>query len=89
VEFVVLDRLDVGADTTRVSVELRGVVALPDDHDALTPWVGRTMTAVLPSTASCLATDPPLDGQLTSGYASLVGPGELRLLAVDGPATQA
>ena len=85
VDFVVLDRLDVGAETTRVSVAIRRVEALPDARDVLTPWLGRTMTAVLPSGASCLAADPASGEQLSSGYASLVGPGEIRL-AEDGPA---
>jgi hypothetical protein len=87
VEFVVLDRLDEDGGTTRVSVELRGVVALPGDRDVLTPWVGRTMTAVLPSGASCLAVDPAAGAQVSSGLASLVGPGEIRLTE-DEPAAQ-
>jgi hypothetical protein len=87
VDFVVLDRLDEGAETTRVSVEIRGVAALPDARDVLTPWVGRTMTAVLPSGASCLSVDPAAGRQVSSGYASLVGPGEIRL-SEDEPAAQ-
>jgi hypothetical protein len=37
------------------------------------------MTAVLPSGASCLAVDRAAGPQVSSGYASLVGPGEIRL----------
>jgi hypothetical protein len=83
VEFVVLDRLDAGADTARVTVEIRGVTTLADSHDALTPWVGRTMTAVLPSGSPCLTSDRPGRGQVETGYASLVGPGEIRLSPED------
>ena len=67
VDFVVLDRLDAGQDTTRLQVEIRGVTVLPDSHDALTPWVGRTMTAVLPSGSPCLAVDPVDCGRVSSG----------------------
>lgn len=83
VDFVVLDRLEAGTDTTRVQVEIRGVTALPDAHDALTPWVGRTVTAVLPSTAPCLAPDAVDGGRVACGYGSLVGPGEIRLQVED------
>jgi hypothetical protein len=83
VDFVVLDRPHAGQDATRVQVEIRGVTALPDSHDALTPWVGRTMTAILPGVAPWLSPEEVADGQVTSGYASLVGPGEIRLSVED------
>lgn len=88
VDFVVLDRLDAdtGTGTTRVQVEIREVTALPDAHDALSPWIGRTMTAALPSTSPCLAPEAVGRRQVASGYASLVGPGEIRLSAEDATA---
>jgi hypothetical protein len=84
VEFVVLDRMEPDTDPTRVHVQIRGVTALPDSHDALTPWVGRTMTAILAGAAPWLSPTAAGDGQVTSGYASLVGPGEIRLSVEDG-----
>jgi hypothetical protein len=83
VEFVVLDRLDAGTDLARVKVEIRAVTTLADSHDALTPWVGRTMTAVLPSGSPCLGPDGVGCGQVETGYASLVRPGEIRLSPAD------
>ena len=85
VDFVVLDRLDAGTDLARAQVEIREVTALPDAHDALTPWVGRTMTALLPSASPWLAAEAVGGGQVASGYASLVGPGEIQLVAEEEP----